>query len=103
MIVSDHSPSTLELKQGADFFKLWGGISGCQSTRQLLLWRARALSIGPATIAAATATNIARRFGLARKGEGAVGFGAELWRAELSVDGVVRRDDLPSRNRACAQ
>jgi len=37
MVVSDHSPSTLDLKRGDDFFKLWGGISGCQSTRQLLL------------------------------------------------------------------
>jgi allantoinase len=102
MIVSDHSPSTLELKQGPDFFKLWGGISGCQSTRQLLLWQARALSIGPATIAAATATNIARRFGLARKGEVAVGFDADLWLADLSVDEVVRREDLLYRNRFSA-
>jgi allantoinase len=102
MIVSDHSPSTLELKQGPDFFKLWGGISGCQSTRQLLLWQARALSIGPATIAAATATNVARRFGLARKGEVAVGFDADLWLADLSVDGVLRREDLLYRNRFSA-
>ncbi|TMD37281.1 MAG: allantoinase AllB [Chloroflexi bacterium] len=102
MIVSDHSPSTLELKQGADFFKLWGGISGCQSTRQLVLWQAQALSIGPATIAAATATNIARRFGLARKGEVAVGFDADLWLADLSVDGIVRREDLLYRNQFSA-
>jgi allantoinase len=102
MIVSDHSPSTLELKQGADFFKLWGGISGCQSTRQLVLWQARVLSIEPATIAAATATNIARRFGLARKGEVAVGFDADLWLADLSVDGIVRREDLLYRNRFSA-
>ncbi len=29
MVVSDHSPSTLALKQGDDYSKLWGGISGC--------------------------------------------------------------------------
>jgi allantoinase len=37
MVVSDHSPSTIELKQGDDFRQVWGGISGCQTTRQLLL------------------------------------------------------------------
>lgn len=98
MVVSDHSPSTLELKQGPDFFKLWGGISGCQSTRQLLLWQARGRSVGPATISAATAGNVATRFGLERKGAVAVGFDADLWLADLSIDGVVRREDLLYRN-----
>jgi len=102
MVVSDHSPSTLALKQGPDFFKLWGGISGCQSTRQLLLWQARARSVGPSTISAATAGNVARRFGLARKGEVAVGFDADLWLADLSIDGVLRREDLLYRNQFSA-
>jgi allantoinase len=91
MVVSDHSPSTLELKQGDDFFKLWGGISGCQSTRQLLLARDR---LDLATVAALTATNVARRFGLARKGDVAVGFDADLWLVDLAYEDVVRRDDL---------
>ena len=94
MVVSDHSPSSPELKRGDDFFKLWGGISGCQSTRQLLLEGARRRSIDVAVIAAATATNVARRFGLARKGEVAVGFDADLWIADLSHESVVRREDL---------
>src|SRR5690242_20691559 len=37
IVVSDHSPSTLDLKLGNDYRKIWGGIAGCQSTRQLLL------------------------------------------------------------------
>lgn len=98
MVVSDHSPSTLDLKLGPDFIKLWGGISGCQSTRQLLLWHARALSIGPAAVAEVTAGNVARRFHMSRKGEVAVGFDADLWLADLSIDGVVRREDLLYRN-----
>jgi allantoinase len=98
MVVSDHSPSTPDLKSGPDFFKLWGGISGCQSTRPLLLWHARAQSVGPAAVAALTATNVARRFGMARKGEVAVGFDADLWLADLSIDAVVRREDLLYRN-----
>ncbi len=98
MVVSDHSPSTIDLKQGPDFFKLWGGIAGCQSTRQLLLWQARAHSIGAAVIAAVTAGNIARRFGLEGKGEVAVGFDADLWLADMSINAVVRGPDLLYRN-----
>src|SRR5207237_2343861 len=54
MVVSDHSPSTLDLKGGNDFARIWGGISGCQSTRQLLLAKA---SLEPSVIAAVTATH----------------------------------------------
>jgi allantoinase len=98
IVVSDHSPSSPDLKHGADFFKLWGGISGCQSTRQLLLAGAHQRSIDVAVIAAATATNVARRFRLARKGEVRVGFDADLWLADLSTELVVRREDLLYRH-----
>jgi allantoinase len=94
MVVSDHSPSAPDLKRGEDFFKLWGGISGCQSTRQLLLEGAHQRSIDVAVIAAASATNVGRRFGLPRKGEVAVGFDADLWLVDLSHEGVVRREEL---------
>jgi allantoinase len=95
MVVSDHSPSTLALKQGEDFFALWGGISGCQSTRQLLLGRALPAPL----VAAVTSTNIARRFGLANKGEIAPGFDADLWLVDLDDENVVRREDLLYLNR----
>jgi allantoinase len=98
MVVSDHSPSTIDLKQGDDFFQLWGGISGCQSTRQLLLAHAAERGVGLPTVAAVTATNVARRFGLARKGEVAAGFDADLWLVDLSHEDVVRRQDLLYRN-----
>jgi allantoinase len=95
MVVSDHSPSTLELKQGDDFLKIWGGISGCQSTRQLLLADA---ILEPPLIAAVTATNIAKRFGLASKGDITEGFDADLWLVDLDHEDVVRREDLLYRN-----
>jgi allantoinase len=95
MVVSDHSPSTLDLKEGADFFKLWGGISGCQSTRQLLLAEDR---LELPMVAAVTATNVARRFGLAGKGDISVGFDADLWLVDLTQTDVVRRADLLYRN-----
>ena len=95
IVVSDHSPSTLDLKQGQDFRQIWGGISGCQSTRQLLL----ALDgLDLSTVAATTSTNIARRFGLTNKGDIAPGFDADLWIVNLGHDDVMRRKDLLYRN-----
>ena len=99
MVVSDHSPSTLELKQGDDFTRIWGGISSCQSTRQLLLAHP---NIDLNVIAATTATHIARRFRLPRKGDIAPGFDADLWMVDVSHEDVVRRKDLLYRNRFSA-
>ena len=95
MVVSDHSPSTLDLKQGDDFRKIWGGISGCQSTRQLLLADRR---LELPLVAALTATNVAKRFGLERKGDIAPGFDADLWMVDLNHEDVIRREDLLYRN-----
>jgi allantoinase len=96
MFVSDHSPSTLDLKQSADFRQVWGGISGCQSTRHLLLAQDR---LPLPTIAAVTATNIARRFGIEHKGDIAPGFDADLWIVDLSHEEVLRRDALLYKNK----
>lgn len=98
MIVSDHSPSALDLKQGDDFARLWGGLSGCQTTRQLLLAR----GMETARLAAGTATNIAKRFRLEGKGDIAPGFDADLWLVDLSHEDVVRREDLLYKNRFSA-
>jgi allantoinase len=99
IVVSDHSPSTLDLKQGHDYRKIWGGISGCQTTRQVLL----GMGLDPATIAAATATNIAKRFRITKKGDIAPGFDADLWLVDLShQDDVVRRHDLLYKNQFSA-
>ncbi|HVH63079.1 MAG TPA: allantoinase AllB [Candidatus Dormibacteraeota bacterium] len=96
MVVSDHSPSTLDLKQGDDFRKIWGGISGCQSTRQLLLADGR---LELPRIAALTSTNIARRFRIDQKGDIAPGLDADLWIVDLNDDDVVRNEDLLYKNR----
>lgn len=99
MVVSDHSPSTLELKQSDDFRDVWGGISGCQSTRLLLLARPE---IEPPEIAAATALNVARRLRIPDKGDIAPGYDADLWLVDLSQETVVRREDLLYKNRFSA-
>jgi allantoinase len=95
MVVSDHSPATLDLKRGGDFVKIWGGISGCQTTRQLLLAQDR---LDRAEVAAVTATNIARRFGLGSKGDIATAYDADLWIVDLGHEDVVRAEDLLYRN-----
>ena len=94
IVVSDHSPSTLDLKQGSDFRHIWGGISGCQSTRQLLL----AMGIEPQAVAAVTSTNIAERFRIPRKGDVAPGYDADLWLVDLGREEVVRGADLLYKN-----
>ncbi|HEX2681069.1 MAG TPA: allantoinase AllB, partial [Candidatus Dormibacteraeota bacterium] len=94
IVVSDHSPSTIDLKQGFDFRTIWGGISGCQSTRQLLLGH----GIDPPMVAAVTATNIAHRFRISNKGDIASGFDADLWIVDLNHEDVIRSEDLLYRN-----
>src|ERR1039457_5081045 len=37
MVTSDHSPAPLSMKQGGNFFGIWGGIAGVQSTLSVLL------------------------------------------------------------------
>jgi allantoinase len=95
MVVSDHSPSTLDLKSGNDFSAIWGGISGCQSTRQLLL---ASEGLDLQLIAAVTSINVARRFRLKGKGDITSGFDADLWIVDLVHEDVVRSKDLLYRN-----
>ena len=37
MVGSDHSPAPFAMKQDANFFRIWGGIAGVQSTLAVLL------------------------------------------------------------------
>ncbi|MDQ1474215.1 MAG: allantoinase [Bryobacterales bacterium] len=60
MIGSDHSPCPPEMKDRADFFEIWGGIAGVQSTLPVLLERGLPLH----QIAALTSVNGARRFNI---------------------------------------
>ena len=102
MVTSDHSPGAPELKRG-DFFAAWGGISGCQSTLQLLLEAGHAVrGISLETVASLTGTTAAGRFGLAGKGALAPGFDADLALVDLGWAGVVELDDLHYRHRMSA-
>jgi len=98
---SDHSPAPPDLKTGANFFQVWGGISGVQHTLPLLLTeghvhRQAALSL----IAQLTATTVAERFGLpATKGRLAPGADADLAIVDLRQSFTVQTDQLFYRHR----
>ena len=93
LVVSDHSPSTPALKQGEDFRKIWGGISGCQSTRLLIVG-----DDGPVGVAKVTAAHAASRFRIPNKGDIAPGQDADLWLVDLSRQGSVRQEELLYKN-----
>ncbi len=101
MVASDHSPAPADLKAGDDFFKVWGGVSGCQSTLQLLLTEGherRGLPLE--TIVAVTSGYVAARFGLApAKGSLAVGADADLALVDLTHSAILRDEDLRYRHR----
>lgn len=58
---SDHSPASPDLKQGDDFFAIWGGIAGIQHGLPLLVDQ----GLAPAP---QLSVNVAKRFRLSNKG-----------------------------------
>ncbi|NTW04092.1 MAG: allantoinase AllB [Oscillochloris sp.] len=102
LVASDHSPAPPELKgTGVDFFALWGGIAGVQSTLGLLLeegYHRRGLAL--AAIAELTSANVARRFRIGpRKGQIAPGSDADLALVDLRTRAPLRREELLDRHR----
>lgn len=86
VVGSDHSPAPPEMKTSEDFFELWGGISGAQSTLNVLLegaYHTRGLPLE--VVAALCALNPAQRFGLPQKGRLEVGADADLALVDLGA------------------
>ncbi|RDI63730.1 allantoinase [Nocardia pseudobrasiliensis] len=78
-VVSDHSPSTVELKRagGGDFGKAWGGIAGLQVGLPAV-WTASPDWVGLTDLARWLATGPADLVGLKHKGRIAVGADADF-------------------------
>ena len=107
LIASDHSPAPPELKTSADFFEVWGGVSGVQATLGVLL----GLVVSPEHVAALSAEGPARRFGLTEKGRLGLGYDADFSLVDLGgtttldektlltrfKDGAYRGKTLPGR------
>lgn len=95
-IGTDHSPCPPAMKEGSDFFQVWGGIAGAQQFLPALC----AAGIPEPLMARLTAWNVAERFGLARR-KGAI---REGWDADLVLlDGrerlAMRAEDLVTRHK----
>ncbi len=101
MVTSDHSPAPASMKADSNFFKVWGGISGCQSLLQLLLTEGYERRQLPLTmIAALTSEYVAQRFGpLPGKGSLAVGADADIVLVDLQVKSLLQADQLFYRHR----
>lgn len=95
IIGSDHSPAPPEMKSGDDFFAIWGGISGGQSTLGVLLQ----LGFGLDAVARMTGANPAERFRLPRKGRIAPGYDADLVLLDPAVSAPVTPASLLYRHR----
>ena len=98
---SDHSPSPPEMKISEDFFSVWGGIAGCQHAFPLALaeWNARSGMDGFPQFSAATATNVAARFGIGRlKGRIAEGFDADITLVDLQGSVTILAEQLLYRH-----
>jgi allantoinase len=103
VIASDHSPAPASMKEveSGDYFKAWGGISGAQSTLNVMLTEGhfnRALSLEK--IVALTATNPAKLFGLyPSKGTILVEGDADLTIVDLNESFVLKEEDLFYRHK----
>jgi len=98
MIASDHSPSSPDLKQDPDFFRVWGGIAGVQSTLAVLLEATGARGLGLREIVRMTAGTPASRFRIAGKGRTAPGFDADLVLVNLDAPFTLRAEHLHQRH-----
>jgi len=96
-IASDHSPSPPEMKSDANFFKVWGGIAGVQSTLPILLSRAPSLPLK--LVADLVATNVAQRYRLPEKGRIEIGMDADLALVDLPGRFELKREHLFDRHK----
>jgi allantoinase len=100
IVASDHSPAPPELKTGADFFRIWGGISGCQSLLTSILSAGHIeRQIPLQTLASVMADGPARRFRMAAKGRIAPGCHADLVLVDLRESFTLRDGELQYRHK----
>ena len=97
LVSSDHSPAPASMKTAADFFAVWGGIAGVQSTRAVLLSRDPPLPLP--VVARLTAGTPADRFFIAGKGRVEATYDADLSLVDLDVTDELRAEHLLDRHK----
>ncbi len=97
LVASDHSPAPASMKAGDDFFRVWGGVAGVQSTLASLLSGRHTIPLEQ--VAKLTASNVAARFGIASKGRVAVGNDADLTILDAAASFQLTRDMLLDRHK----
>jgi allantoinase len=99
-VASDHSPAPAEMKTGDDFFRIWGGISGCQSLLTSLLSEGHfAREIPLSTLVSIVADAPASCFRMAGKGRVAPGYDADFVLVDLGERFTLREQDLQYRHK----
>ncbi|MEH7125202.1 allantoinase [Bacillus sp. JJ1773] len=96
VIASDHSPAPASMKTITDnYFEGWGGISGAQSTLNIMLTEGHFKRNLPLEkIVELTATNPAELFGLSSKGKIEAGYDADLAIINLNETFELKKEDL---------
>jgi allantoinase len=97
IIASDHSPSPPGMKTDANFFKVWGGVAGVQSTLPILLSRGPALPLP--LVAKVTAATPAQRLRIPNKGKIEAGFDADFALVDVAGCFELKRDQLLDRHK----
>ena len=88
------------MKQDSNFFRIWGGVAGAQSTLAVLLTAGHHERGLPLTrVADLTAGWPARRFHLPNKGSIAVGNDADLTLVDLNASYTLEEQNLFQRHR----
>jgi allantoinase len=100
VVVTDHSPSTPELKLAGDgdFAEAWGGIAGLQTGLAAVWTEAARRGIGLERVLGWMSTGPARLAGLDAKGRIGVGADADLVAFAPGAQRTVRADELLHRN-----
>lgn len=91
---SDHSPAPPSLKQSTDFFEVWGGIAGVQSSLQVLLSGAKENGLPLEAVARLSSSQPAARFGFKRKGHVTSGFDADFCLVDLASSETLEPEQL---------
>ncbi|KRF35302.1 allantoinase AllB [Nocardioides sp. Soil805] len=97
-VVTDHSPSTAELKGGGDFADAWGGIASLQLGLPVVWTAARERGLGLVDVARWMSSAPAARTGLAGKGAIRVGADADLCVLAPDEENVVDVRRLHHKN-----